>query len=198
MGKHLRLQRAHRTTERPGQRPVARIPPTDIMQSEPERSTPMRFIRELRFIAHLRARRFAGAALACLVAGGIAWSQAPSRGAKNRPARAAASPGANLKPKAVFKGFPDWVACVAFSPDGKTLAAGSYGVAKLFDVAEERERAVLSEPKGMVKALSFSVDGRILASGSYQLPFTPMRELSSRPATTRRCGFGTLTPGNRG
>jgi hypothetical protein len=116
-----------------------------------------------------RARPIAGAAIVCLViAGAFAWGQAPSRGGKNRPARAPATPGANLKPKAVFKGFPDWVGCVAFSPDGKTLAAGSYGVAKLFDVAHERELTALAEPKGQVKALGFSADGKLLASGSYQ------------------------------
>ncbi len=103
-----------------------------------------------------------------LVAASIAWGQAPSRGGKKGRGPAAATPGANVKPKAVFKKFPDWVACVAFSPDGKTLAAGSYGVAKLFDVAEERESAALPEPKGFVKALAFSADGNVLATGSYQ------------------------------
>ena len=103
-----------------------------------------------------------------LVAAAVAWGQAPSRGGKNRRGAAAPTPGANVKPKAVFKKFPDWVACVAFAPDGKTLAAGSYGVAKLFDVADEREAAALPEPKGFVKAVAFSADGRILATGSYQ------------------------------
>jgi hypothetical protein len=108
-------------------------------------------------------------AITCLlIAGAIAWGQAPSRGGKDRRGPAAPTPGANVKPKAVFKRFPDWVACVAFAPDGKTLAAGSYGVAKLFDVADEREAAALPEPKGFIKALAFSADGKVLATGSYQ------------------------------
>src|SRR5260370_15460609 len=91
------------------------------------------------------------AALAFLVvAGAVAWGQAPSRGGKNRRGPAAPPPGANVKPKAVFKKFPDWVACVAFARDGKTLAAGSYGVAKLFCVVDERESSALLELKGFV------------------------------------------------
>lgn len=68
---------------------------------------------------------------------------------------------------AVFKQFPDWVHAVAFAPDNKTLAAGSYGVVKVFDVAQKKELASL-EMKGSLKAVAFSPDGQLLAVGGYQ------------------------------
>jgi WD40 repeat protein len=100
-------------------------------------------------------------------------AQNPPRGDKNRQKKSAGksagkSPGALVQPKTVFAKFPDWVACVAFTPDGKTLAAGSYGVAKLIDVANQQELAALKEPAGFVKAVAFSPDGKTLAIGSYQ------------------------------
>lgn len=71
-------------------------------------------------------------------------------------------------PLAMFSKFPDAVPCVAFSPDGHRLAAGSYGLVKLFDVDQLKESAALEEPAGFVRALAFSPTGPWLASGSYQ------------------------------
>ena len=55
--------------------------------------------------------------------------------------------------------------CVAFSPDGKTVASASRDPsAKLWDVATGKERATL---KGLTRAaysVAFSPDGKILAS----------------------------------
>ncbi len=106
--------------------------------------------------------------LCLLVAGSMSRAQAPPRVAKKAPNSPGKSPGADLKPAAVFVKFPDWVASVAFAPDGKTLAAGSYGVVKLLDVAEKQELATLPEPAGFVKAVRFSADGKTLVTGSYQ------------------------------
>lgn len=106
--------------------------------------------------------------LGLLVAGSLSWAQAPPRGAKKAPAGPNKSPGADVQPTAVFVKFPDWVASVAFAPDGKTLAAGSYGVVKLLDVVEKQELAALPEPAGFVKAVCFSADGKTLVTGSYQ------------------------------
>jgi sugar lactone lactonase YvrE len=97
-----------------------------------------------------------------------AQAKRPSRGKANRPPTQNNSPGASIQPKAVFVKFPDWVECVAFSPDGKILAAGSYGVVKLIDVAEKQEVAALPAKAGFVKSLAFSADGKLLASGGYQ------------------------------
>lgn len=94
--------------------------------------------------------------------------QNQGRGRGKRPTAGARAPGAEVEPQGVFVKFPDWVACVAFAPDGKTLAAGSYGVVKLIDVAEQQEIAALAEPAGFVKSLAFTADGKRLAAGSYQ------------------------------
>lgn len=101
-------------------------------------------------------------------AGAHAQGKTPPRGKARPPQAQNKSPGAAIQPKSVFVKFPDWVECVAFSPDGKILAAGSYGVVKLIDVAEKQEVAALPERAGFVKALAFSADGKLLATGGYQ------------------------------
>lgn len=73
------------------------------------------------------------------------------------------------QPAAEISNFPDWVPSVAFSPDGQVLAAGSYGVIRLFNPADAKPVGELSEPAGFVKSLAFSRDGSTLASGSYQV-----------------------------
>jgi WD40 repeat protein len=55
--------------------------------------------------------------------------------------------------------------CVAFSPDGTTLATGGFGGAvQLWDVATGACRATLSLGKSSIYSLSFAPDGKILAA----------------------------------
>jgi WD40 repeat protein len=65
---------------------------------------------------------------------------------------------------------PLWeqVASVAFSPDGRILACGSYGVAVLWDVMSGRELHRLGHGAVslLVQSVAFSPDGKTLASGS--------------------------------
>jgi WD40 repeat protein len=56
------------------------------------------------------------------------------------------------------------VYCLAFSPDGATLATGSLDrTVKLWDIPAGRERAVLSDDSGAILSLAFSPDGRTIA-----------------------------------
>ncbi len=64
--------------------------------------------------------------------------------------------------------FGECVQSVAFSPDGKRIAAGECytGTVRLCEVATGRLLAGLKGHTGAVHALAFSTDGRLLASGS--------------------------------
>ncbi|HEX4945411.1 MAG TPA: TIR domain-containing protein, partial [Blastocatellia bacterium] len=69
--------------------------------------------------------------------------------------------------KGTLKGHSDSVWSVAFSPDGRMLASGSWdGSAKLWEVASGQEKATLTGYGYSVESVVFSPDGRTLASGS--------------------------------
>ena len=55
------------------------------------------------------------------------------------------------------------VAAVAFSPDGKFLASGTYGRVTVWDLATGRPAKVLTNVLGAVNDLKFSPDGKLLA-----------------------------------
>ena len=79
-----------------------------------------------------------------------------------------------IGPKAVLLRTPDSFGhtAVAFSPDGRTVAAGrmesSGTVVSLCDVASGRERATIKASSVESCAIAFSPDGRTLAVGEYQ------------------------------
>ena len=64
-----------------------------------------------------------------------------------------------------LKGHPDYVKCMAFSPDGKTLASAgeSDPHIRLWDVATGKERLHLIGDKNINPSLAFSPDGKTLA-----------------------------------
>ena len=71
------------------------------------------------------------------------------------------------KPRFTFSNLPTFtVYCVAFSPDGKRLAAGcSEGTVKVWDSATGREELSLRGHASAIMTLAFSEDGRRLATG---------------------------------
>jgi hypothetical protein len=70
------------------------------------------------------------------------------------------------QPVRTLTGHTDWVTSVAFSPDGRLLASGSFDkTIELWEVATGSEVDTLG-PTGYVVSVAFSPDGRLLASGS--------------------------------
>ena len=71
-----------------------------------------------------------------------------------------------LQSVATFKGFLLGAHSVAFSPDGRPLAAGSNGheAVKLWDAETQQEALTLSGEGSIFAGLNFSPDGRYLMS----------------------------------
>lgn len=76
----------------------------------------------------------------------------------------------SLSPRAsigVLRGHADLIRCIAFSPDGVTVAAGGKdGAAILWDLATMQRRFVLRGHTDSVLALAFSSDSKLLATAS--------------------------------
>lgn len=71
-----------------------------------------------------------------------------------------------LTAKPIFlEGGAGEVRCVAFSPDGKQLAAGNrYGTVRIWDVASRKEVKTITGHMGEVWSIAFSPDGKTLAA----------------------------------
>src|SRR2546421_399887 len=71
---------------------------------------------------------------------------------------------------ATLRGHKEMVYGIAFSPDGKTVATGSFDMSiKLWEAATAKETKTFAGPAGhqkQVLSVAFSPDGHSLASGS--------------------------------
>src|SRR5262245_57905268 len=71
------------------------------------------------------------------------------------------------KPAVVLK-HDGWVAAVAFSPDGKTLAsAGADNVVRLWEVGTWKAKGMLKGHTDCVCAVAFSPESSMLVTGSF-------------------------------
>ena len=70
------------------------------------------------------------------------------------------------RPKLSFKGHTAQIACIAFSPDGKTFATGGFdNTLRLWDTTTGKTK-IIKEHNGWVESIAFSPDGKTIASGS--------------------------------
>jgi WD40 repeat protein len=110
----------------------------------------------------------------------------------------ASARGDELRPRKPLGEHKEGVHCLAFSPDGKTLASGSYrfderehrreGEVRLWDLTAGKLRREFVGHTDPIQAIAFSRDGKVLATGggdySVKLWDTEGKELAS---------FGPLT-----
>lgn len=83
------------------------------------------------------------------------------------PAEKKEAPGIEIKKLGEVSGFEDWVTSVAWSPDGKTIAAGSFDEVKLID-AKTKKAGKSLKIKGQAHSVAFSADGKRLAVGRFR------------------------------
>jgi geranylgeranyl transferase type-2 subunit beta len=90
--------------------------------------------------------------------------------------------------------LPGWVASVAFSPDGRSLAAGSADrTARVFDAATGQVRGTLGGHDDSVAAVAFHPDGKLLATGGYDrtAAIWDLDSAALRHKLTGHCGVVT-------
>lgn len=93
---------------------------------------------------------------------GIMRDAMPMKGAQPNSKSTAGGPHAALLPDAVSQSAP--VTALAYSPDGKLLAAGGYRAVRLLDPATGTVQQTLSGPADQVLSLAWSSDGKYLAA----------------------------------
>lgn len=93
---------------------------------------------------------------------GIMRDAMPMKGALPNPSRTLGGPHVALLPEAVSQSAP--VTALAFSPDGKVLAAGGYRAVRLLDPSNGAVLQTLLGPADQVLSLAWSSDGKYLAA----------------------------------
>ncbi|BAZ20277.1 protein kinase [Kalymmatonema gypsitolerans NIES-4073] len=114
---------------------------------------------------NLRKRFLVGAAItlvATQIYGYVRYGLFPTN-----PISVIASKDSDVFLKRTLTGHSDWIYSVAISPDGKTLASGSYDkTIKLWNLATAEQIRTLTGHSDRVVSVAISPDGKTLASGS--------------------------------
>jgi WD40 repeat protein len=120
------------------------------------------------------------AVLKLLGGGLVVWAVPTRRGEADTPAR-----WETARQRATLRAYK--VSALAFSPNGRTLAAGcDDGTVRTWDTATWQEQAKFGRQAGGVSSLAFAPDGKTLATGTYDAAVRLWDVTAGKELTTLR------------